>query len=106
MDDEVLASMGVTGGLIGQLSNSVDIDREMELMREADQHSVGESNYEFPRRIQQEVSGLTEVDSVFLSTIEAAVDELAEEDEGRYDAQQTLEWLEEREGETIFSMGL
>lgn len=106
MDDDVLASMGIKGGLLGQLTHDIDIEEETELLQNAESYTVGSSNYDFPRRVLDEVQGVEEVDSIFLSTVEAAVEELAEESEGRYDAEETLDWLQERQGEQIFVKGL
>jgi len=107
MDDEILASMGVKGGIIGKLQKSdISLEEERELLDSTDSYSVGSSNYEFPRRILDEVNGLTEVDEIFLSMMEAAAEKLAEEDEGYYSSKETIEWLKEREGEKIFAQGL
>lgn len=78
----------------------------MALLQDAESHTVGSSNYEFPRRVLDEVQGITDVDSIFLSTIETASEKLADTDEGRYSAEDTLDWLQEREGETVFVKGL
>lgn len=106
MDDDVLSSMGVKSGLLGQLTHDVDIEDETELLQNTESHTVGSSNYEFPRRVMDEMQGVTEVDSIFISTVETIVDELADSDEGRYDADSTVEWIREREGEQIFVKGL
>lgn len=106
MDDDVLSSMGVKGGLLGQLTHDVDIEEETELLRNAESHTVGSSNYEFPRRVLDEMQGVTEVDTIFLSTIQSAAEELADSDEGRYSAEETIDWLQKHEGEKIFVKGL
>lgn len=87
MDDDVLSSMGVKGGLIGQLSTDVNIERERKLLQEATSHTVGDTIHEFPRRVLVETRDLVEVDETYLSTIETAAEKLAEDDEGSCSAE-------------------
>lgn len=103
MDDDVLSSLGVKGGLLGQLSVDADIDDEMDLLRNAPSHTVGRSTEAFPSRVLDEVNGLQTVDSIFIQTMETAVDELADEADAH---EPTLDWLRSREGEQVFVKGL
>lgn len=105
MDDEVLSSIGVHG-FVGQLSSNVDMEDEIELLDNTEKYTVGETKYEFPRRVQSEINGVQEVDTVFYKTIEAVVEELAEENTGRYDSNELLEWLDSHRGDKIFNVAL
>jgi len=103
MDDETLGSLGVKGGLLGQLTHDVDIEDETELLRNATSHTVGSNNNPFPRRVLEEVDGIQTVDTIFLQTIETALEELANNPDQHQD---TLQWLQNRQGQQIFVKGL
>lgn len=103
MDDEVLASLGVKGGLIGQLSNDADIEDEREIIYESTSHTVGSNNNPFPRRVLDEIDRIRTVDNIFLKTIETAAEELADNPD---DYQDTLDWLNDRKGQEIFVKAL
>lgn len=106
MSDEVLQSMGVLGGALGQLSADVDYERETELLKSADDVVVGDSLHDFPTRVNDAIEGLQSVDGTLIEIVRAAREEYADDEEGRYDAERVLEWLEEREGEEVFILAL
>lgn len=106
MDDEVLKSIGVIGGPLSQLATEVAYQDETDLLNSTEKYAVGETTYEFVTQLSREIDGITEVDSAFLARIQELAETAAEDDEGRYDAEETIEWLEQFEGESIFTVAL
>jgi len=82
------------------------MEDEIELFDSTEKYTVGETRHDFSRRVQSEVNGIQEVDTVFYKTIEAVVEELAEENIGRYDSDELLEWLDTHRGDKIFNVAL
>lgn len=106
MDDKVLQSMGVRGGVLGQLSTNVDLERERELLESTEKLRVGSTEYKFVRELSNIINGLTQVDNVFLQTLDATIEEYAGETEGRYDIEEIRTWFEEHAGDKVFVQAL
>jgi hypothetical protein len=103
MDDRILKSLGVKGGIIGQLTCDVDSDDEVEFITNNTRHIVGATRNPFPRELPELIDGLQTVNSKFLQRIETKIENVAEPPEAYQD---TLDWLREREGEQVFIIAL
>lgn len=99
MDDDVLRSMGVKGGLLGQMTNDAPSEERAELLQDTPSKTVGENLREFPERVNESIRGVQTVDETLLSTIETAAEEYGSEED---DVDAVLNWLRERKGNKVF----
>lgn len=106
MDDEVLTSLGVHGGIFGKLTGDASIEEERELLENANSIRIGSSNYDYPSEILTFINGKMEVDAPFLAAIKEMESEYADDETGRYDAEEVYDWFAEREGREVFVKGL
>lgn len=94
--------MGVIGGPLGQLTQSLDIDRELELLRNAPTYSVGESTEEFPSKVSDLISGPTEIDETFIEVLTTAA---LETDVNQSELEDLRDFLSKHKGNEVFTKG-
>lgn len=99
MHDEMLRSEGIIGGPLSQLTSGLDYFEEfIDAIDNADSFNVGSSLDDGPNDVADLFSGVTEVTGREIAQVEAIVNDADDLE------QNLVEWLEEHEGEEVFSI--